>query len=149
MRRKIYYVKDAYIILYILIALSFLEYKTAFALFNLVSSAQGGLWDEFYTHARTLIILTIILLPANLIYAYTKGFVIKRSMTKMKTDYMKKVFGKNISEFQTQNNASRQVIRVVTIEEKSSHHCQIRGCCIPSGCMLSPPHHACNKHIPV
>ncbi|XMB73198.1 ABC transporter ATP-binding protein [Mycoplasmatota bacterium WC30] len=105
MRRKIYYVKDAYITLFILVIMSYLDFKIAFSLFDLISAAQSGLWDEFFIHSKTLIIFAILLLPANIIYAYTRGRLIKSSMTKMKTDYMKKVFNKNISEFQADNNA--------------------------------------------
>ncbi len=105
MRRKIYYIKDVYITLFILVIVSYLDFRIAFSLFDLVTVAQAGLWDEFYPHAITLIVLTIAVLPVNIIYAYIRGLVIKRSMTKMKTDYMKKVFHKNISEFQTDNNA--------------------------------------------
>ena len=105
MRSKFYYVKDAYITMFILVVISYLDYRVAFSLFDLIDTAQAGLWDEFYAHARILITFTILILPANIIYAYVRGIVIRKSMTKMKTDYMKKVFGKNISEFQTQNNA--------------------------------------------
>ncbi|PAT01126.1 hypothetical protein CI105_08325 [Candidatus Izimaplasma bacterium ZiA1] len=105
MKNRIYYVKNAYITLFILVIISYLNYRIAFSLFDLIDSAESGLWDEFYKHARELIIFTVIVLPVNITYAYLKGLVIKKSMTKMKTDYMKKVFGKNISEFQAQNNA--------------------------------------------
>jgi ATP-binding cassette subfamily C protein len=105
MRKRIYYVKDAYISLFILVIISYLNYRIAFSLYHLIDYAQTGLMDEFYVQARTLIIFTILVLPANIIYAYVRGIVIKNSMTKMKIDYMRKVFGKNISEFQTQNNA--------------------------------------------
>lgn len=105
MKNKIYYVKSAYLTLFILAIISYLNYRIAFSLFDIIDTAQLGLWDEFFIHARILIILTIIVLPVDILYAYIKGLVIKKSMTKMKTDYMKKVFDKNISDFQTQNNA--------------------------------------------
>lgn len=105
MRRKIYYMKDAYVTVLILALISYLDYRIAFTLFDLISVAETGIWDEFFVYGRKLMILVLLLLPTNLIYAYSKGFVIKRSMTKMKTDYMKKVFNKNISEFQSDNNA--------------------------------------------
>jgi hypothetical protein len=55
MRSKIYYVKDAYITLFILVLMSYLNYRIAFSLFDLIDAAQTGFWDEFYVQARILI----------------------------------------------------------------------------------------------
>jgi ATP-binding cassette subfamily C protein len=70
-----------------------------------VNIALKGLWDQFFDYAKLVMIYAILLLPISIVTSFIKSFVVKDVMIKMKSDYIKHVFRKNISEFQRENNA--------------------------------------------
>lgn len=54
---------------------------------------------------RELLIFAVLMFPANLLRSFTKGLFKKKMNIHLKADYIKKLFNKNINEFQKNNNA--------------------------------------------
>ncbi len=105
MKKKILYFKNLYLALLIFALFAFINFKLSFALYDLINIALKGQWDLFLDQAKLVMLYAILLLPVNLITSFVKSFVVKDVMIHMKGDYIKKVFQKNISEFQNDNNA--------------------------------------------
>jgi len=105
MKKKILYFKNIYLAIIIFILFAFVNFKLSFALYDLINIALEGLWDQFFDQAKYVMLYAALLLPVNLITSFIKNFVVKDVMVHMKGDYIKKVFQKNISEFQNENNA--------------------------------------------
>ncbi len=105
MKKKILYFKNLYLALIIFIMFAFINFKLSFAMYDLINIALEGLWDQFLDQAKFVMLYAFLLLPVNLITSFVKSFVVKDVMVHMKGDYIKKVFQKNISEFQNENNA--------------------------------------------
>jgi ATP-binding cassette subfamily C protein len=59
----------------------------------------------FAAYATDLAILLSAQIPLRLLFSFLRGRFIKNTLLKMKTEYIKKVFGKNINEFNKENNA--------------------------------------------
>jgi ATP-binding cassette subfamily C protein len=87
------------------VAIAYLTVKMSLALYDTVTAATAGLWDEFFDSGIWVIIYVTLMLPANILMTYVSGRFIKVALTEMKTDYINAVFHKNISEFQKDNNA--------------------------------------------
>ncbi|MDD3122451.1 MAG: hypothetical protein PHC62_02925, partial [Candidatus Izemoplasmatales bacterium] len=105
MKKKITYFKNIYLAIIIFIVFAIVNFKMSFALYDLINIALDGAWGQFFDQAKLVMLYAFLLLPINLITSYIKSFVIKDVMVKMKSDYIKQVFKKNISEFQRENNA--------------------------------------------
>lgn len=54
--------------------------------------------------SKKILLMAIILLPTSILLSYTKGLYKAKALTSMKGDFIDKVFHKNISEFQKDNN---------------------------------------------
>ncbi|MBU1144561.1 MAG: ABC transporter ATP-binding protein/permease [Firmicutes bacterium] len=105
MKKKKTYFKHTYLTVFTMLIVAFITFKLSFALYDLVNAALASEWDMFFVYAKSVIFYAVIMMPSNLLYAYTKGRVIKTIMVKMKKDYIQSVFHKNINEFQHDNNA--------------------------------------------
>lgn len=105
MKKRIYYFRKIYLVVFALLINAYLAYRMSFAMKDVIDYALALEWDLFFQASTTLIILVLIIFPANLLYSYVKNYFIKDAVTKMKTDYIKAVFHKNINEFQKDNNA--------------------------------------------
>lgn len=105
MKKKILYFKQLYLALLIFILFAFINFKLSFALYDLINIALEGEWGLFLDQAKLVMLFAILLLPVNLVTSFIKSFVVRDAMVHMKGDYIKKVFQKNISEFQSENNA--------------------------------------------
>lgn len=66
-----------------------------------VSSNKIGLIEE----SKKILLIALLLLPVNIILAYTKGLYKRKAMVESKINYISGVFEKNINEFQRDNNA--------------------------------------------
>lgn len=105
MKKKLLYFKNMYLAIIIFVLFAYINFKLSFALYDLINIALEGLWDQFFEQAKYVMLYAALLLPVNLITSFIKSFVIKDVMVHMKGDYIRKVFQKNISEFQNENNA--------------------------------------------
>jgi len=105
MKRKIHYFKKFYLVVISLLINAFLAFKLSFAMFDVVNAAIATDWTKFWDSSILLIVYVVLNFPASLLFAYTKNYFIKDAVTHMKTDYIKTVFGKNINEFQKENNS--------------------------------------------
>ena len=105
MKKRIYYFRKIYLVVFALLINAYLAYRMSFAMKDVIDYALALEWDLFFQASTTLIILVILIFPANLLYSYVKNYFIKDAVTKMKTDYIQAVFHKNINEFQKDNNA--------------------------------------------
>ena len=105
MKKKIYYFKKIYLALIIFIILAIVNFKLSFALYDTMNMALNGEWDLFLNQAIIVMSYTVLLLPLGLLSSFVKSYVIKEAMIGMKGDYINRLFNKNISEFQTENNA--------------------------------------------
>ncbi|MDO9629164.1 MAG: ABC transporter ATP-binding protein, partial [Acholeplasmataceae bacterium] len=81
-------------------------YQLSFAMFDMINIALDQNWEQFWPTTIPMIIYAVLVFPASMFNAYVRNYFLRDAMTHMKTDYMKLVFGKNINEFQKENNAS-------------------------------------------
>lgn len=105
MKKKLYYHRNLYQVVFVRLLIAFLNFQVSFALYDTVNSATAGEWNAFWNHALWVMIYVLAMLPMNLLMAYVRGKYIQHALTEMKRDYLKAVFAKNISEFQKDNNA--------------------------------------------
>ena len=105
MKKKILYFKKIYLAIIIFVLFASINFKLSFALYDLINTALEGSWDQFFEEAKYVMLYAALLLPVNLVTSFIKNYVIKDVMVHMKGDYIRKVFQKNISEFQNENNA--------------------------------------------
>jgi len=105
MKKKIFYFKKIYLALIVFIVFAVVNFKLSFALYDTINIALKGEWDLFLHQAIIVMSYTLLLLPLSLISSFVKSYVIREAMTEMKSDYIKHIFHKNISEFQAENNA--------------------------------------------
>lgn len=71
---------------------------------KIVDATLDGDRVLFFSLAKTLILLAILLLPVNIVLSYAKGLYKYKSLTSAKFNFMKRIFDKNISEFKRDNN---------------------------------------------
>ena len=71
---------------------------------RVVDTTLAGDKTLFFTQARTLMLLAVLLLPINILLSFAKGLYKYKSLTSAKFSFMKRIFKKNISEFQKDNN---------------------------------------------
>lgn len=72
---------------------------------NLLDYAIGGQTAELGREVPKLLIMAALLVPMGILVGITSSFYKKKAAMSMKDYYMKKVFAKNIAEFQKENNA--------------------------------------------
>lgn len=88
---------------------------------KIVDAALDGDLGLLKDESIKIFIFVALYLPANLLASGTRGLYLYKSLTKIKIDYIKKLFGKNINEFQADNNAkylSAMTNDMNTIEKK-------------------------------
>ncbi|MDD5601750.1 MAG: ABC transporter ATP-binding protein [Candidatus Izemoplasmatales bacterium] len=105
MNRKGHYLKNIYFPAIVRLLMAFINFQMSFAMFDLVTAATAGNWDLFWDHSIVALAYTLAMFPTSILLAYTRGRFIKGALEAMKSDYLKSVFNKNISEFQRDNNA--------------------------------------------
>lgn len=105
MKAKSRYLLKAWPAVFVRLIIAFLTLRMSLFLFATITAATAGVWDDFWQNGIWVMILVVLMLPANLLMAYVRGKFIKGALAAMKTDYMAAVFNKNISEFQKDNNA--------------------------------------------
>lgn len=105
MIKRTVYLKYIPLTVFILLIFAFINFKLAFALYDMINRALEGDWVGFFDNAKIVMIFALLMLPTNLLIVYFKGTAVKKIMIEMKEGYIKSVFQKNISEFQQDNNA--------------------------------------------
>ncbi|QNO14432.1 ABC transporter ATP-binding protein [Alkalicella caledoniensis] len=90
--------------IFIGLAAAIVEGYISIYMMRVVDTTLAGDRVLFYTQARTLILLAILLLPINIVLSFAKGLYKYKSLTSVKISFMDRVFKKNISEFQKDNN---------------------------------------------
>ena len=71
---------------------------------RVVDTTLEGERALFFSQARTLVLLAVLLLPINMALSFAKGLFKYKTLTSIKFKFMQKVFKKNISDFQKDNN---------------------------------------------
>lgn len=96
---------------YLLLALTIglgtaiLEGFVSIYMMKIIDTTLDGNMDLFIKQAKIILLLAAILLPANIVLAYTKGLYKVKSLVAAKGMYLDGIFDKNINEFQSDNNA--------------------------------------------
>lgn len=86
-------------------AYSILEGVVMRDMMRLLDYALAGEMDLLTKNAPILLLLAALLVPLGILVAITGSFYKRKASTILKTYYITKVFGKNIAEFQKENNA--------------------------------------------
>ncbi|MFH0992808.1 MAG: ABC transporter ATP-binding protein [bacterium] len=106
MKRKIRYFKHIYIVIATFLINAFIAFKMSFAMMKVINAAVATDWTLFWHESVLMIMFVLLLFPSNVLTAYCRSAFTKSVLTRMKTDYVESVFGKNINEFQKDNNAT-------------------------------------------
>lgn len=72
---------------------------------TIIDSAMNGDMSLFKEEAIKIFMIIGLSLPISILTSYTRGLYLYKSLVKTKIDYVEKLFGKNINEFQSENNA--------------------------------------------
>ena len=105
MLKRLSYFKYSLHLVALLALLAYLNFQISFTILDLVNEVTSGNMSGFATYATDLAILLSAQIPLRLLFSFLRGRFIKNTLLKMKTEYIKKVFGKNINEFNKENNA--------------------------------------------
>jgi ATP-binding cassette subfamily C protein len=70
-----------------------------------IDAATQGNRDLFNQEVIKLIIIALFLIPATIFLSYSSGIYKRKAVVSEKYNYIKKVFNKNINEFQGDNNS--------------------------------------------
>ncbi len=106
MRKWFMFIIPVFTVLIIIIAsLSFFELYSQLIIKDLIDESIKGVNDNFYEKIRIISLLVLAYFPISILYGLIKSFIFKKSLSTMKASYVKKVFGKNINEFQSENNS--------------------------------------------
>jgi ATP-binding cassette subfamily C protein len=105
MLKRLSYFKYSFHLVGLLAILAYLNFEISFTILDLVNEVTSGNMSGFATYATDLAILLSAQIPLRLLFSFLRGRFIKNTLLKMKTEYIKKVFGKNINEFNKENNA--------------------------------------------
>ncbi len=105
MLKSLSYFKYSLHLVALLAILAYLNFQISFTILDLVNEVTSGNMSGFATYATDLAILLSAQIPLRLLFSFLRGRFIKNTLLKMKTEYIKKVFGKNINEFNKENNA--------------------------------------------
>lgn len=98
--------KWPFLVLAILIGLgaAAVEGYISIYMMKVVDTALDGDRVLFLAQARTLILLAVLLVPLHIVLSFAKGLYKYKALISSKFNFMEKVFQKNISEFQKDNN---------------------------------------------
>ena len=105
MLKRLSYFKYSLHLVALLALLAYLNFQISFTILDLVNEVTAGNMSGFAAYATDLAILLSAQIPLRLLFSFLRGRFIKNTLLKMKTEYIKKVFGKNINEFNKENNA--------------------------------------------
>jgi ATP-binding cassette, subfamily B, bacterial len=105
MLKRLSYFKYSFHLVALLAILAYLNFQISFTILDLVNEVTSGNMSGFASYATDLAILLSAQIPLRLLFSFLRGRFIKNTLLKMKTEYIKKVFGKNINEFNKENNA--------------------------------------------
>jgi ATP-binding cassette subfamily C protein len=105
MLKRLSYFKYSFHLVALLALLAYLNFQISFTILDLVNEVTSGNMSGFVAYATDLAILLSAQIPLRLLFSFLRGRFIKNTLLKMKTEYIKKVFGKNINEFNKENNA--------------------------------------------
>lgn len=96
-----------YLLLALLVAISYsvLDGIVTRRMMLLLDYALSGKMDLLKQNAPTLLLLATLLVPLGFLVATASSYYKRKANTILKTYYITKVFGKNIAEFQKENNA--------------------------------------------
>jgi ABC-type multidrug transport system fused ATPase/permease subunit len=95
-----------FIVLIVVIALvSSADLLSQLIIKDMIDNKVNGSQEDFKDKLIIIFILIAVYFPISISYGLLKSYIIKKSMTKMKTNYVRKVFSKNINEFQKENNS--------------------------------------------
>ena len=72
---------------------------------KLLDYALNGSMDIFKQKAPELLLMAVLLVPIGILVAVANNYYKRKATESLKKYYIKKVFGKNIAEFQKENNA--------------------------------------------
>lgn len=99
--------KWSYLILMLLFAtaLSIIDGAISIYMMKVVDTAIAGDRIEFFNQTKTMLLFAALLLPVNMLLAISKGLFKYKTLASAKIEFMNKVFKKNISEFQRDNNS--------------------------------------------
>lgn len=84
---------------------SVLDGATTKKMMTLLDYALNGQMETLKQNAPWLILMAAGLVPIGILSAITNNFYKRKATATLKKYYMRKVFGKNIAEFQKENNA--------------------------------------------
>lgn len=94
------------LILTIIIALSsVIDIYINLQIKEIIDLTTSGNMDLFASKAVTILVLILILLPTLVIINGLRSSFIKKAVLRMKNNYLKRVFDKNINEFRNENNS--------------------------------------------
>ncbi len=105
MKKRILYFLPMWKVLVVQIFIAATLFQLSFAMYDTINAALDLEWTLFGERARVMIMYAVLLLPLQALGAYARSHVIKTIMVRMKRDYLRGVFAKNINEFQRENNA--------------------------------------------
>jgi ATP-binding cassette subfamily C protein len=105
MLKRLSYFKYSFHLVGLLAILAYLNFEISFTILDLVNEVTSGNMSGFAAYVTDLAILLSAQIPLRLLFSFLRGRFIKNTLLKMKTEYIKKVFGKNINEFNKENNA--------------------------------------------
>lgn len=106
MKKRLKYFRKFYLVIFGNLVGAFVAYQLSFAMFDMINIAIDQNWEQFWPTTIPMIIYAVLVFPASMFNAYVRNYFLRDAMTHMKTDYMKLVFGKNINEFQKENNSA-------------------------------------------
>jgi len=105
----------------VMLIVAILDGYVTIKIMRIIDSAMASDMELFKKEAINGLIAVIILLPIGILASYTKSLFLLKSLVKTKVDYIDKLFGKNINEFQAENNSiylSAMTNDMNTIEKK-------------------------------
>ncbi|MDF2845087.1 MAG: transporter related [Herbinix sp.] len=96
-----------YLVLSILVAAvsNILDGEVARRMLKLLDYALAGDMDTIKNNTPILIVMALALIPLGIVVAIVNNYYKRKAMVALKKHYLIKVFGKNIAEFQKENNA--------------------------------------------
>lgn len=89
----------------VIIIAAVLEGFLSLSMMDTIDAALAGNKDLFKEEVMMLLFIAAALLPLNVIIAYGKGTYKRKAIVSAKVNFVKKVFNKNINEFQRDNNS--------------------------------------------
>lgn len=87
------------------LSIAVMEAFISFGLMKAVDFAMDSNRLGVFEESKNILLIALLLLPLNILLAYTKGLYNRKAMVQSKINYVSGVFNKNINEFQKDNNA--------------------------------------------